>query len=584
MKVLLLDPRDPLRGSYLAHRWDLIVDFGRSPLSTYEHWCRQAHCRVMSFFDLAEEIEDLYRIRELLRLGQGILVDEWGIDWWDLLSVEVQSSLHELILVNRLSGELSSNCQLYASRSAPLASGLAARIGTTLLVLNPELEAFHRVQHYYEAFSRLDFSKIAQVAEDKLDGRYRVRRRFSRRHRRSGPVVLLPSAYINVSRTALDYAASLPDRNFLMVFSRRNARPSSLPKHVELAPLAAYSGPADLLEIASLTEGWRALQRQLVASSEEFRIASKIAILNRIPELISWGLVMRDAWLRVFDSTQIVGCLSADDSNPATNLPLLLAKHRGIPALACHHGALNYQVALKSNHADCYLVKSEMEEEYVRRVGGVQPETIVSARPVRPTSAAADFSRRDARWLVFFTEPYQNLSWRVDEIYAELLPRLYSLAQQCNLNLALKLHPFESARERKRTVPRHLGSRARDVRIISGPLTPEFWCNTRFAVTAQSSVALECSALGIPVFLLAWLRDHYSGYVAQYARFGVGHVLHSPERLSEIPAMLKAYRPSPSTSASWEEHAPGKFDRLLFGGRASAMAGHDRQPAELLTS
>jgi hypothetical protein len=44
--------------------------------------------------------------------------------------------------------------------------------------------------------------------------------------------------------------------------------------------------------------------------------------------------------------------------------------------------------------------------------------------------------------------------------------------------------------------------------------------------------------LGIPVFLCAWLRDSWAGYLQQYARFGIGHVLESPDQISEIPELL----------------------------------------------
>jgi hypothetical protein len=49
---------------------------------------------------------------------------------------------------------------------------------------------------------------------------------------------------------------------------------------------------------------------------------------------------------------------------------------------------------------------------------------------------------------------------------------------------------------------------------------------------------VECYALGIPVYLCAWLRDSWAGYLQQYAQFGVGHVLESPDQISEIPELL----------------------------------------------
>ena len=78
----------------------------------------------------------------------------------------------------------------------------------------------------------------------------------------------------------------------------------------------------------------------------------------------------------------------------------------------------------------------------------------------------------------------------------------------------------------------------RHIDIISGPPSPELWRNIRFAMTVQSSTALECAALGIPIFLCAWLRETASGYLEQYTRFGVGKVLQSIEEIAEVPHLL----------------------------------------------
>jgi hypothetical protein len=574
MKVLLLHPGDALRQRYLTREWDLIVDLGRAPSSTYKRWRQQAECPVTSLYDLAEEIQDLYCIKRLLQLGTGAMVDRWGIDWWELLSLEIQSDLHQLILVKRLSQELGAGCECYATRFSPLAAALGAT------VLSRGLEAgLHRIQHYHEILSRLDVAQITQVLADKLDGKHSLRQHFVRGRGNSGsPVVLLPSAYINASRTAVAYAALLPHRRFLLVINRTSAKPSSLPANVGLASLSCYCGTPDRAEMKSLLDSWHTLRRQLTDCSEEFRLAEAAGTLERIPKLLDWGMVLRDAWIRVFEGENVVACLSADDSNAPSSIPVLLARSRGLPALACHHGALNYHMALKTNHADSYLVKSEMEKDYLRRVARVPAQKIVMGGAKRADSYRSELLRRsDAPWMVFFTEPYQAFSWRVDEIYADLLPRLRALAQGCGLKLVLKLHPFESMRERRRTVQRHLGAKACEIGIISGPASPELWRNTRFAVTVQSSVALECAALGIPVFLLSWLRDHYSGYVRQYARFGIGHIVDSPEQIANIPRLLATCNPRSDRNASGATLDSEEFERLLLGRHPLGMANHNEE-------
>jgi hypothetical protein len=148
-------------------------------------------------------------------------------------------------------------------------------------------------------------------------------------------------------------------------------------------------------------------------------------------------------------------------------------------------------------------------------------------------------ARRSAPWLAFFTEPYESYGWRSDEVYRDLLPRLRSLAQTCGLRLVFKLHPFESIKGHRRMLRRLLPEHDREIDVIAGVPSNQLWYNTRFALTVQSSTALECVAAGIPVFLCAWLRDSYSEYVRQYARFGAGQVLESPEEIGEIPRLLE---------------------------------------------
>jgi hypothetical protein len=109
----------------------------------------------------------------------------------------------------------------------------------------------------------------------------------------------------------------------------------------------------------------------------------------------------------------------------------------------------------------------------------------------------------------------------------------------------------------------------RKIDVIAGLPSDQLWNNAQFALTVQSSTALECAALGIPIFLCAWLRDSCSGYVQQYARFGAGHVLESPEQIDEIPQLLerwngKTFQPQASRRVS-DSHKLAD----LFGGACS---------------
>ena len=101
--------------------------------------------------------------------------------------------------------------------------------------------------------------------------------------------------------------------------------------------------------------------------------------------------------------------------------------------------------------------------------------------------------------------------------------------------------------------------------MIGGPASAQLWRNTRLALTVQSTVALQCAALGIPVFLCAWLKDSTAGYVEQFAKFGIGHMLNSADELSQIPKLLEhASKPVMVRPALWETVDPAKLRGLLL--------------------
>jgi hypothetical protein len=577
MKILLLHPKDdfPLPHS---ESWDLVVDFGRAPAATYERWRRQSGCPVVSLYDFAEEIQDLNVARDLLQLGAGSVVDSCGIDWWSVLSVEILPQLQQLILVHRLAKTLDRGCALYSSRAYSPAAVLQKLLGAEMTIREGRFQsAVRRLRHYHGSFSRLDSSQLAQVLEDKFDGEHFIRRRFALRGPGSDrPVILLPSAYSNVSRAALAYADLIPDHEFLLVLTRRSAKPRSMPANVRLESLTPHFAATDRREITRLLESWDRLRKRLVRDAEEFKSAEETGALARIPSLLRWGFALRDAWNQIFELHNVTACLCGDDSNPLSSVPLILGKKRGLPALARHHGALDCQMAIKTNHADFYLAKNEMERDYLGRICRLASEKIVvtdsgtsSALPLEPPS------RRVAPWLVFFTEPYESFGWRADEVYRELLPRLYSLAHEMGLKLVFKIHPLESVKGQRSMLRRFIPEQERQIDVIAGPPTAQLWSNARFALTVQSSTAVECAALDIPVFLFAWLRDPYSGYVSQYARFGIGHVLESPERIAEIPQLLEAMgkhslRTQTETGARHRE----QLMDLFSGARSLPMASH----------
>ncbi len=569
MKVLLLHPEDALPAERTERKWDWIVDLGRAPRATYERWSAQTGGRVSSLYDFGNDFEYLQRVRELLQLGMGQWVDGLGVDWWDVLSLMIEPDLRQLILIGRLAQELPTGCELFASRSSPLAVALQTFTGAKQVRVETGLRPGMRwAKHYRDIFTQLDRAQMSQAFQDKFDRQHFVRRRLARRRRSSQhPVVLLPSAYVNVSRTAASYAALLPSEKFLLVLARNSARLKTLPSNISTTSLDSYFVTADTSEAAALGKAWESLKVRLIAGAQEYSAAEATGLFDRIPGLLRWGIAVRDAWNQVFESETVVGCLCADDSNPYTRLPLILAANRGIPTLVCHHGAMDSKMAVKVAHADTYLAKGEIERDFLLRSCGVASEKVVLGGQGLPSSAeqAKPAPPSAEPWLVFFTEPFQAAGWRTEEVYRDLLPKLWSLAQSCGLKLVFKLHPFESVKGQRRILRKYLPQEEPAIAVITGAPSPQLWRNVRFALVVQSTVALQCASLGIPVFLCSWLRVSGAGYVEQFSKFGIGHKLESADELSEIPRLLEMKGSTVQMRPTlWETMDPAKLRDLLL--------------------
>jgi len=550
MKVLVLHSEDRLKLS--RTRCDLVIDLGRAPSATYENWGRQSGYQVVSLFDFADENEDFNRIRFLTRLGAGSLVDSFGIDWWSILLPEIVPRIEQQLLVHRLSRHINEKCEIYSSRADYRSAALHFLLGGRLINLEGSLQTLLRqFRHYLHVGTNFDAHQIFQIAQDKFDRERFIRRRFGRPARCSSrPKILLPSAYTSVSRIALAYAKLLPDEQFLLACARDNAKLQELPANVQMKSLHPYFSVPDASEIASLSERWETLRTRLIDSAPEYKSAATVGLFEQIPSLLRWGITIRDAWKRLFDSENIRSCFSADHTNPYTRIPVLLARYAEIPAVACHHGALDSWMAITTHDADLYVAKNGMEHDYMTRVCGIDSAKVLHVAPPHPVesfpgSRESEIAPRqdikNQRWLVFFTEPYALGSWRVEEVYRELLPPLGALAERSGLKLVFKLHPFESERGHRNLLLRLLPrEKVREIGIITGPISEKLWRNARIALTVQSSVALECVARGIPIFLCGWLGDSFPSYIRQYQRFGIGHLLENVGQINDIPNLLES--------------------------------------------
>lgn len=574
MRVLLLHSENDFQSAWVRG-WDLIVDLGRAPKSFYDEWSRKLGCPIFSIFDLAVEVEDFLVWRDLFRLGLGRVVDPYGIDWWDVIGLLLQHEMQDLRLSRRLATKIKTCNNLTVTRHSLIAEALRLELQCPLNVLHTALprQIVSRFGRYHQVATNLSFRQLRQVVYDKYDPRYIWRRRFTPSATSSSqPVILIPSAYSNVTRTAFRYAQILPTQQFLLVLARETGAISPVPPNVRTEILAAFAQPrSDRKELRHLEDSWDHLQASL-RSHPEFALSVQLGILDKGKQWLPWGLAVRDAWNAVFERCSVTSCFCADDLNPYSRIPLLLARQRQLPAIACHHGALDGMMTFKNPAFSTYLVKGNMELDYLERACKVDPALLRIGAASASSSNHSPWSDH-APWIVFFTEPYETDLWRTQPIYREVLPRLCAAARRAGKKVMLKLHPFESLRQRQQMLTQVLNKDDRQlVSITAAPMSQEILQNTWCAVTVESTTAVECATAGIPVFLCGWLRHAYFGYAPQYARFGIARMLESPDDLLKLPDLLEASIPPAGLQERLlQAISPEQLAQILCGSKSATL-------------
>jgi hypothetical protein len=549
MKVLLLHPEDlPFAGVWTRHSWDLILDLGWGGTDCYERWSERGRSPVRSLRQYARPVEDCAQLREIFSEASGILLDAMGLDWWDLLAPEEYERVLLLLLLGRLRDEVGDGAEFCASRPHALVNLLANLLGRAIPVLEAGRSgAGERVRRRVQALRTLKWNTLAEVAFDKFDSDYRLRRWVARVPSASarGPV-LLPSAYGNVSRVQAAYARLLPEQEFLLVSTRRSGKLHSPPPNVRQCSLAAFARAAARgrrQELRELNSKWVRLRRSC-ESKQGIGPVLRAGIFDGLPRWFAPGLGFRDTWDRVLDQQRIGAVLCADENNTWTRLPVLLARRRNLPTVFCAHGALDITLLLRGPVSDTYLVKGEMEHDFVTRTCRVPQERVLTGAPVATapvTTSSAEVST--AENIVFFSEQYELYAGRTEQLYREVLPVLCGLAREHGKRVVVKLHPFESLRARSELVRSIVSaSDYKELSVTAEPMSQEFlrraWC----ALTVESSVAVECALAGVPSFLCHWFDPRLCGYGAQYARFGAVHLLRAPANLRQIPELLQPAR------------------------------------------
>ena len=575
MKILLIHSvDDPEKGRWTNLPWDHVIDLGLGGLTGYARWTRQFHCPITTLDSFRNGFDTFQQVRNLLGLGCNRLMDEHGLDWWEILSILLTSEMETLLLLQRFVETIGSSDEVYVSRPGLHASLLQWLIPRQLKVF-PARRGGQRsgFRHYARVFEKLTGQQMVDVFWDKYDAGYQFRGRFvQKRPPSKRGVVLLPTAYISASRTGMAYANTFPDENFFLVATRRSGWVTDPPRNVATAWLSSYAAVRDRsTDLVDIERRWQSLVKEL-AEVTEFEILNRTGYLAGLLVWLKHGLEVRDAWRNVLDSEPVQGVLCSDDSNPYTRIPLLLAQKRGLPNIACHHGALDGRYVFKRALADAIWVKGKLEEDYLVRKCGVPRERIEIAAPALPAGwkeSRPSNGETSRPYFLFISEAAEVSGGRTAEFYRDVLPPLADLALATGRELIVKLHPAESESERRRMLARVLSARQNAAtRVVSGPLTDDLlekaWCG----VTILSTVALECAVRGIPCFLCKWLDFGPYGYVDQFIRFKLGVGLNGPSEIAQIPEYMQRARVLGEVKEdSWQPVAPGRLRELLSGSR-----------------
>ena len=576
MRTLFLHPEDALReGPWADAHWDQVLDLGWSGRVSYEEASQHYRCVVTPIDALRNGFSEIRWVGDLLGNGLGVLVDRFGLDWWELTAIFVHSQIEKLVLLRKFADTVRSGDEVSVSRPGFYKTALENFLRSTVhTFINTSERGFG---HYLRVSKKLAPHQIVDIFWDKTDPGYQLRGRFASPGRPSeSTIVLLPTAYVNVSRTGIAYATTVPDTNFLLVATRQSGWVANPPRNVATAWLRSYASVGERArraECDELNERWKALRAKLEAHPE-FQALGAVGGFDDFPARFARGLQIRDAWRNVLDREPVKAVLCADDSNPYTHIPLLLAKKRGLPTVSCHHGALDGRYMFKRTHADVLLAKGKVEEDYLIRVCGISQQKVEIGAPASTVSVVARTNEAKP-FIVFFSEACEvGGGGRAKEFYRDVLPPLADLARREGRELIVKLHPAESLAERIKFVREVFGaSQQKAVRVIAGPLQDELLGKTWFGVTVLSTVAMECAVRSIPCFLCRWLEFWPYGYIDQYIRFGVGIGLDGPDDLCRIPKLLAEYAADETIGLSCSSPIEkSRFQALLSGANRSSVA------------
>jgi hypothetical protein len=105
---------------------------------------------------------------------------------------------------------------------------------------------------------------------------------------------------------------------------------------------------------------------------------------------------------------------------------------------------------------------------------------------------------------------------------------------------------------------------------VSGVPASEIMTRAWCGVGLDSSVAVECTLRAVPYFLCGWLDFNGLGYMQQFARFGAGVMLETPDEILFIPQRLTISpkmefgHDSAKVRRLWQPVDHARLDQIMF--------------------
>ena len=172
MRILLLHPEDsPRFGPWTRQKWDLIIDLGKSSESTAAAWQELTGSSVLRLESYRRSVEDPREAGNILRSGDGRVLDKLGLDWWALTSLFIHAEVETALLLFRLAASGSLSGELYATRADWPVSGVGEVVGKQVPTFGDRDDngVVHRLSHYAGLLRKLKLEQIAEIFFDKYD-------------------------------------------------------------------------------------------------------------------------------------------------------------------------------------------------------------------------------------------------------------------------------------------------------------------------------------------------------------------------------------------------------------------------------